>query len=374
MSCPCEHKASKPKKCELNTPPVIELHSEECPVLFHTVNITAAQGDKDTLPPTYGAYRNTRVYYEANKMSFLYDSDGVPQILSGTGADGVASVNGQAGDVIITPENIGAATTTALADEILNREAADSSINDAIDAVSGRVDQNTEDIADKADAASVYTKTETDTLLEDKADVSDIPTSYWGQTPSENVVSGSITLATDDKIHWGTDAPEIAESNGISLIAQSGTDSEDATGQYSRISVNNVGITLNHFVNDDWEGKAKLSGVANGTAPNDAINLSQITSEGWTAIGDFASEYNKAGNVVTVSISERASLSSTPTTAFTLPAGYAPSTTLTGLAIVDNSGAMALAQVQIGTDGAVDLSSSTTTTASPVSGVITFVV
>ena len=79
-------------------------------------------------------------------------------------------------------------------------------------------------------------------------------------------------------------------------------------------------------------------------------------------------------DVTEMSISERANLSSTPTTAFTLPVGYAPSTTLTGVAIADNSGAMALAQVQIGTDGAVDLSSSTTTTASPVSGVITFVV
>lgn len=112
MGCPCEKHNTKPDKCNTNTPPVLEVHSEECPVLFHTTNITAEQGTVDTLPPRYGAYKNTRVYYEADNLSYLYDSDGVPQLLTVPGpAGGVNSVNGMQGEVTITAGDINAQPT-----------------------------------------------------------------------------------------------------------------------------------------------------------------------------------------------------------------------------------------------------------------------
>lgn len=80
MGCPCEHKA-KGDKCKANTPPVLKVESVECPVLFHTVTIPASAGTVETLPPTPGAYRNARVIYEANGETYLYDSDGIPQLL-----------------------------------------------------------------------------------------------------------------------------------------------------------------------------------------------------------------------------------------------------------------------------------------------------
>lgn len=67
--------------CEAGTPPVIEVNSSEAPVLFHTVTIPASAGTVETLPPTVGAYRNARVIYEANGETYLYDSDGIPQLL-----------------------------------------------------------------------------------------------------------------------------------------------------------------------------------------------------------------------------------------------------------------------------------------------------
>lgn len=80
MSCPCEG-PKRDKRCQTGTPPVLEVHSKECPVLFHTVTIPASAGTVDTLPPTPGLYRNARVIYEANGETYLYDSDGIPQLL-----------------------------------------------------------------------------------------------------------------------------------------------------------------------------------------------------------------------------------------------------------------------------------------------------
>ena len=112
MKCPCEG-PKRTKRCQTGTPPVLEVHSKECPVLFHTVNIPASVGTVETLPPTPGAYRNARVTYEADQESYLYDSDGIPQLLSngGGGAGAVESVNGRTGAVVLVAEDVGAQPT-----------------------------------------------------------------------------------------------------------------------------------------------------------------------------------------------------------------------------------------------------------------------
>lgn len=140
-NCPCENTPKPKKGCEKNTPPVIEINSGETPVLFHTVTITASQGTVETIPPVTGKYRNTRVVYEANKVSYLYDSDGIPQQLTGGGSGGgVSSVNNMYGDVTITPDNIGAAKQSDLENEIRIRERADKSINSKIDTITAQID------------------------------------------------------------------------------------------------------------------------------------------------------------------------------------------------------------------------------------------
>lgn len=82
MGCNCNNPQKSYKNvCGANTPPVLEVHSEECPVLFHTVTIPASVGDSTTVPPTVNMYRNTRLIYEANGETYLFDSDGIPQLL-----------------------------------------------------------------------------------------------------------------------------------------------------------------------------------------------------------------------------------------------------------------------------------------------------
>lgn len=107
MTCPCE-KPNHKKMCKAGTPPVLEVHSEECPVLFHTVVIPASAGDPTTMPPEPGMYRNVRLTYEATGDSYLFDSDGIPQYLANKGI--VDSVNGKIGVVVLDAEDVGAAS------------------------------------------------------------------------------------------------------------------------------------------------------------------------------------------------------------------------------------------------------------------------
>lgn len=76
MRCPCED-APKKKQCGSNTPPVLEINSRECPILFHTVVISASEGTPETNPPAIGRYKNVRLIYESNGSQYLYDSDGI---------------------------------------------------------------------------------------------------------------------------------------------------------------------------------------------------------------------------------------------------------------------------------------------------------
>ena len=143
--CPCENPPKRNNKCGGNTPPVLTIDRGETPVLFHTVTITSAQGTVDTIPPVAGRYRNTRVIYEANKVSYLYDSDGIPQQLTGgSSSGGVSSVNGMYGDVVLRPDNIGAASQIDFEDEVAARKKADKTINSKLDVL-------TTEIANKQD-------------------------------------------------------------------------------------------------------------------------------------------------------------------------------------------------------------------------------
>lgn len=119
MTCPCDDVKQKMPKCDAGTPPVLEINSGETPVLFHTVNIPASMGDVNTLPPAPGIYRNTRVFYEADNAAYLYDSDGIPQLLTIPGpAGGVNSVNGLTGEVTLTAADVNAQPTLTAGDNI----------------------------------------------------------------------------------------------------------------------------------------------------------------------------------------------------------------------------------------------------------------
>lgn len=77
MSCGCDKKPRK--ECELPSP-VLEIKNEECPILFHTIEV---EGTIDDNPATIGAYRNVLVSYKADGTKVMYNSDGVPSVMTG---------------------------------------------------------------------------------------------------------------------------------------------------------------------------------------------------------------------------------------------------------------------------------------------------
>ena len=61
-------------------PPVLQIKSEECPVLFHTVEL---EGTREDNPPYIGMYKNTLLTYTADSAKYLFNSDGIYSVISG---------------------------------------------------------------------------------------------------------------------------------------------------------------------------------------------------------------------------------------------------------------------------------------------------
>ena len=84
----CSSCGEAPHKCSCKnkefTKAVIEINNPEQITLMRRVVIPASMGDDTTVPPVVGKYKNVLLYYEANKKSYLYSSDGIPtQLVNG---------------------------------------------------------------------------------------------------------------------------------------------------------------------------------------------------------------------------------------------------------------------------------------------------
>lgn len=111
MKC---HECSKPYPMKNQnpegscTPPVLQINNEPEVVLFHRKDFPASLGDETTNPPQIGEYRNILLVYEATGTAYLFNSDGVPTLL--TNKDAVTRLEN-----LISEE----AVTRARADELL---------------------------------------------------------------------------------------------------------------------------------------------------------------------------------------------------------------------------------------------------------------
>lgn len=68
-----------PCGCSSKLPKVREIINEPCPVLFLTLE---SPGTLDEDPATIGKYRNVLVVYKGSNARVLYDSMGIPTILT----------------------------------------------------------------------------------------------------------------------------------------------------------------------------------------------------------------------------------------------------------------------------------------------------
>lgn len=90
MSCSsCQDQPKAQCKDCGKLPPVLQINSQECPVLFHTIELFGNSVDN---PPKIGQYRNVLVIYKEDGAQYLFNSDGIPSKLSG-GSDGTTDFN-----------------------------------------------------------------------------------------------------------------------------------------------------------------------------------------------------------------------------------------------------------------------------------------
>ena len=78
----CESCGDKPKNTSKDfTKAVIEINNPETLVLLRKVVIPVSMGTEEQISPAIGKYHNVILYYEANKHTYLYSSDGIPTFL-----------------------------------------------------------------------------------------------------------------------------------------------------------------------------------------------------------------------------------------------------------------------------------------------------
>lgn len=157
MTCDCEPKR-KEFKGACNTPKVLQINSEEAPVLFHRVDVPATIGDDITNPPVQGQYKNILLVYEANNHAYMFNSDGLyTQVAWGDNSDFDNLLNrpSYAGELMTHETNIPDVEETAQAlveEEAEARENADSALGDLISAETAERQENVSELSDKIDA------------------------------------------------------------------------------------------------------------------------------------------------------------------------------------------------------------------------------
>lgn len=118
----CDACGDKPKNESKYFPKaVVEINNPESLVLLRKVVIPASMGDDTEFPPTVGKYYNVLLHYDANGRNYLYSSDGIPTVL----------------DAPIPPEIYERIEDleTGLAQEILDRQSGDSTLDNKITAL-----------------------------------------------------------------------------------------------------------------------------------------------------------------------------------------------------------------------------------------------
>lgn len=101
MACDCEKE---------NFPPQVLINvGGEKPVLFRLVRLPADFGTDEENPPKVGEYRNVLLNYSANNHTYIFSSDGIPVLLTGT-AESTGIINF---DELVNRPSYGGATMTS---------------------------------------------------------------------------------------------------------------------------------------------------------------------------------------------------------------------------------------------------------------------
>lgn len=252
----CHACGEHPKKhcgCKDCTRAVMEITNPEKIILLRKVVVPATMGDDTEVPASVGKYCNVVLWYEANKHTYIYSSDGIPTLLE-------AEVPQEVWDKIANLEE-------DLDEEIGAREDADVILQENIDAVAQDLEdlKNNPDVVDVvstyADLQAYDTSTLTDKdvirVLTDETHNGDSAYYRWDKTSSQWTFIGVI-------------GPYYTESEIDTMMSgKQNTLTAGANITISGDTISATDTTYNAFVGTDGQ-TAGVAGLVPAPATTDA--------------------------------------------------------------------------------------------------------
>lgn len=202
------------------TKAVIEINNPEQLVLLRKVVIPASLGDETEVPPATGKYHNVLLKYEANNHVYIYSSDGIPTLLESDVPqevwDRMEELQQEIDDLRNSPDVVDIVATYA---ELQAYDTSDLGDKDVIRVLADETHDNESSYYRWSTSTNTwtfigatgpyYTKSETDTLLDEKQDSL---TAGDGITiENDTVTSKNATLArvlTTDDYNWPENNPD----------------------------------------------------------------------------------------------------------------------------------------------------------------------
>lgn len=348
--------ACKEKRCDggcKNLPPVLQINSEECPVLFHTVEV---EGSSDDNPPEIGQYKNVLLIYKGNGAKYIFSSDGIPSAITGdvefdslvgrprydgvqmTSATNIPDVQETAQAAVDELANsLADVATSGDYDDLINKPVVDttldktsnnavanSAVTTAIEEITSEIDRPVlYDLEMTSDASSV-------TFTEDKIDVVTGETTQETDTipTASSTTAGTISASEYLSIKDSQDRLDALENGSVAISGLSATPTQaqlttawlTATGRDSLINrasiydIDNTKVWTYYSNISTWEevtaGTISVNPFTNSvpgtilgsaTDGNVSANLDGTgTVAGWSTLsGTVSSHTTSIGNINT---------------------------------------------------------------------------
>lgn len=267
MGCnQCKDEIKLPKNDKgCATPGVIQIENAGEIITFHTVQISAAQGDEEDIPPVNGLYKNTLLVYEVNGHVYLYNSDGIPVFLNkSTGAFDSLSGRPRYKGVEMTSMTDIPDVTASVAAEAELREAADSAEAAARENADAALDEKIDnEISDRQDAISA---------LADDLAAEEIARAEADDTLQDNIdAEEAARIAADDGLQGDIAAEEAARREGDTDL-QDALDAETSARLNSEaILQGNIDAEIATRVNSDNSLQAQIDAISASSDVRDIV-------------------------------------------------------------------------------------------------------
>lgn len=266
-ACQDKPKETCGKSCG-KLPPVIQINSEECPILFHTVELDTSYEED---PPAIGKYKNVLVVYKADGQWVLYNSDGIPAVFGANINFNAIQGRPKYAGVEMTSDTDIPDVTLAVAAETEARVAADEALDSRIDALETDL------------PAEVQNRIGADTALQNQIDTLN---GYASKDVVTDVSLGSATSTVDLEVTSvaidSTDSSTTTVSLPVADATKAGVIN---AATFNAISQNST--LLNALLN----GAVAITGLS-ATPTQAELTTAWVTETGLTELINRASIYD----------------------------------------------------------------------------------